>query len=64
MRQVGNMLNPEADNGLADRVIIEMDLDPTIARKLQRVEEIIGWQRDSWHSKVAEFLNRHSKEGE
>jgi serine/threonine protein kinase len=59
MRQVGSMLGSEADGGLVDRILIEADLDSRIERKLRRIEEIIGWPRDRWHTRVAEFLGRH-----
>jgi eukaryotic-like serine/threonine-protein kinase len=64
MRQVGNMLDSDADNGLVDRILIEIDLDSTIERKLRKVEEIIRWPRDRWHAKIAEFLNRHRDKGD
>jgi hypothetical protein len=58
MNQVGAMLSPAADNGLVDRVLIEMKLDSRIEAKLSRVEFIVSWSRDRWHAKIADYLNR------
>jgi hypothetical protein len=57
MKQAGAMLGPAADNGLVDRILIEMDLDSAIEGKLRRVEHVINWTRDRWHVKIAAFLN-------
>lgn len=57
MRQVGAMLSPVADNGLVDRILIEMDLDSDIERKLRRIEHVIAWTRDRWHPKIAKALS-------
>ncbi len=56
MNQVGAMLGPTADNGLVDRILIEMKLDHRIERKLRRIELIVRWARNKWHEKVADFL--------
>jgi hypothetical protein len=64
MRQVGSMLGADADGGLVDRILIEADLDPRIERKLRGIEEVIGWPRDRWHAKIAEFLGARSSSGE
>jgi serine/threonine protein kinase len=60
MRQVGGMLDTDADGGLVDRILIEADLNPKLVWKIRRVEEIIGWSRDRWHPKIAEFLSKGS----
>jgi hypothetical protein len=64
MRQVGSMLDAEADGGLVDRILIEADLDSRVEGKLRRIEEVIGWPRDRWHSRLAEFLSRHGQSDE
>ncbi|QHS50412.1 hypothetical protein [Edaphobacter sp. 12200R-103] len=56
MYQVGRMLGQNADNGLIDRIIIEMDLEPSIRRKLMVIEEVVHWPRDNWHTKLTEYL--------
>lgn len=56
MKQVGAMLSPAADNGLVDRMLIEMNLNSTIERQLRTVEEIVRWARDRWHERIARFL--------
>ena len=58
MNQVGAMLGQAADNGLVDRLLIELGLDPTIEPKLRRIEEIVHWARDRWHAKIADHLNQ------
>jgi hypothetical protein len=56
MKQVGAMLSPAAENGLVDRMLIEMNLDLGIKRQLRTIEGVIGWARDRWHEKIARFL--------
>jgi eukaryotic-like serine/threonine-protein kinase len=56
MNQVGAMLGPTANDGLIDRILIEMNLDSRIERGLRMIEDIISWRRKSWHSKIAAFL--------
>jgi hypothetical protein len=58
MDHVGAMLSPTADNGLVDRILIEMNLEERIEENIRCVEEIIHWRRDRWHEKIARFLNR------
>lgn len=62
MKQVGAMLSPAADNGLVDRILIEMGLDTEIERRLRRIEGAIHWTRDRWHAKVGAFLGERDKE--
>lgn len=62
MYQAGAMLGQTADNGLVDRIIIELNLDPTIEPKLRRVEKIVNWERDRWHGKIAEYLTERDSE--
>jgi hypothetical protein len=62
MKQVGAMLGPAADNGLVDRILIEMNMNPEIERKLRRIERVVHWSRDRWHEKIASFLTQ--REGE
>jgi serine/threonine protein kinase len=57
MKQVGAMLGPAADNGLVDRILIEISLDSRIKGNLTRIERTIGWRRDQWHEKIAKFLS-------
>jgi eukaryotic-like serine/threonine-protein kinase len=56
MSQVGAMLGPAADNGLVDRILIEISLDGNIASQLRRVERIIHWPREHWHERIATYL--------
>jgi len=56
MNQAGAMLGQAADNGLVDRMLIELDLDPSIKSKLLRIEEVVNWKRDRWHAKIADCL--------
>lgn len=56
MKQVGAMLSPAAENGLVDRMLIEMNLDSTIEGQLRTIEEIVRWARDRWHERIARFL--------
>ena len=58
MNQVGSMLGQTADNGLVDRILIELNLDSTIESRLRRVEDAVHWSRDRWHTKIADFLNK------
>lgn len=64
MNQVGAMLGQTAENGLVDRMLIELGLDSDIEPKLRRIEDIVSWSRDRWHPKVAEYLNKHEKNKE
>ena len=61
MKQVGSMVSPAADNGLVDRVLIEIGLEPRIERQLRRIEEVVFWARDRWHPKLATLLNEHDR---
>jgi hypothetical protein len=56
MNQVGAMLGPTSNDGLIDRILIEMNLDSRIESGLRRIENIINWGRQNWHSKIAAFL--------
>jgi len=58
MNQAGAMLGQAADNGLVDRILIEVNLNPAIQEKLFRIEEVVDWKRDRWHGKIADFLTR------
>ncbi len=64
MNQAGAMLGQAADNGLVDRILIELDLDSSIEPKLRRIEEVVHWARDRWHAKIAGYLNGHDNVGE
>jgi hypothetical protein len=64
MNQAGAMLGQAADNGLVDRILIELNLDSEIESKLRRVENIINWPRDRWHKKIADYLNERDIVGE
>ncbi len=57
MKHVGAMLSPTAAEGLIDRILIESKLEAAVAACLQRIEEVVRWPRDRWHSKLAEFLS-------
>jgi hypothetical protein len=59
MKQVGAMLGPTADNGLVDRIIIEMNLNRQIERQIRQIENIVRWSRDRWHPKIANYLSDH-----
>ena len=56
MNQVGGMLGTAADNGLVDRILIEMGLDPNLESKLRRIERTIKWPRSHWHGQIGRFL--------
>jgi hypothetical protein len=58
MDQVGAMLSPAADNGLVDRILIEMNLNPGIETGLRTIERVVYWERNKWHSKIANFLTQ------
>ena len=60
MNQAGAMLGQTADNGLIDRMLIELGLDSDIERKLKRIEDIVHWSRDRWHPKIADYLTRRA----
>ncbi len=62
MNQVGSMLGTVADNGLVDRMLIELELEEGLVLQLQKIESVVNWQRDRWHPKIAEFLNRFQGE--
>jgi hypothetical protein len=62
MNQVGAMLGQAADNGLVDRILIELNLDSRIEPKLRRIEEIVYWSRDRWHAKIANYLDGKDKD--
>jgi eukaryotic-like serine/threonine-protein kinase len=57
MKQVGSMLSPAADNGLVDRIMIEIGLEPRMEGGLRRIEDVVHWARDRWHPKLAALLN-------
>lgn len=58
MRQAGSMLGVTAENGLVDRILIEIGIDHLIEGKLRRIEEIINWPRINWHEKLRNFMNK------
>lgn len=58
MSQVGAMLGATADNGLVDRMLIEIGLEPLIESKLRTVERVINWRRGQWHPEIAKYLSR------
>jgi hypothetical protein len=62
MNQAGAMLGQAADNGLVDRMLIELNLNPEIESRLRRVEDIIHWSRDKWHPKIALYLNDRDRQ--
>jgi hypothetical protein len=64
MNQAGAMLGQAADNGLVDRTLIELDLDPRIELSLRRIEQVVHWARDRWHAKIADYLSGRDKTGE
>ena len=61
MHQIGTMLGQDSNSGLVDRIMIELDLDPTIEPRLRRVEEVIRLSRDRWHPRLAVYLNEHDR---
>jgi hypothetical protein len=61
MQQAGGMLRTAADNGLVDRVLIEMGLEHSLERKLRRIEEVINWPRRNWHERVATWLTERNR---
>jgi len=58
MNHVGAMLGQAADNGLVDRLLIEMGLDERLERKLLTIEKVIYWPRARWHTRIAAVLSR------
>jgi hypothetical protein len=46
------------DNGLVDRLFIEMRLTRCLAQKLRAIETVTGWRRESWHPKIGEHLDQ------
>jgi|HubBroStandDraft_3_1064219.scaffolds.fasta_scaffold10877_3 serine/threonine protein kinase len=62
MKQIGAMLGPAADNGLIDRMLIELNLNTRIEQKLRKVEWVVSWSRDRWHEKLATFLTARDNE--
>lgn len=58
MSQVGAMLGATADNGLVDRILIEVGLEPSIESKLRSIEKIIRWPRSQWHPEIAKHLTK------
>jgi hypothetical protein len=57
MTQVGGMLGPAADDGLVDRILIEVQMDHRIEEKLRMIETIIAWPRQHWHGRIGKFLS-------
>jgi hypothetical protein len=57
MRRAGAMLSSTADNGLVDRILIEIGLNPNIGEELRTIERLIAWRRSDWHERIAQFLN-------
>ena len=53
------MLGQAADNGLVNRILIELNLDSRIEPKLLHIEHLVHWSRDRWHAKIAAYLNEH-----
>jgi serine/threonine protein kinase len=62
MSQAGSMLGLSADNGLVDRILIELKMDPNIEPKIRKIEAIVHWARDRWHPKIADYLTRRDAE--
>lgn len=62
MNQVGAMLGPAADNGLVDRILIEVGTDYRIEKKLRSIEQVVHWARYKWHEKIANFLTQRDRE--
>jgi serine/threonine protein kinase len=60
MHQVGRMLEEAAPDDLADRFVIDAELNPDLVRNLLRIERVIGFQRSSWHPKIAGLLDSKS----
>jgi hypothetical protein len=58
MAQVGAMLGATADNGLVDRIIIEISLESNIEYKLRQIENTISWSRRQWHPEIAKYLTK------
>jgi hypothetical protein len=58
MSQVGAMLSPTAEDGLVDRILIEMNLESDIQYSLLRIEREINWARDRWHKKISTYLSK------
>jgi eukaryotic-like serine/threonine-protein kinase len=56
MNQVGAMLGQTAESGLIDRILIEIDLKPSIASRITTIEEVIYWPRENWHPTLSEYL--------
>jgi hypothetical protein len=57
MHQAGSMLGATADDGLIDRILIEIRLDPKLELQLRRIERTIHWFRQNWHERIAAYLN-------
>lgn len=62
MEQVGAMLSPTSDEGLIDRIIIEMNLNDEIIKELLQIERIIHWPRHRWHEKLGRFITVHEEQ--
>ena len=60
MGHVGGMLGTAADDGLVDRIIIEITLDTSLASNLKKIETRIHWSRKNWHEKIADYLNNNT----
>jgi hypothetical protein len=55
------MLGTAADNGLVDRMVIEIGMDSNLERHLRTIEHIVHWPRSHWHDGIAKFLNAKEK---
>jgi hypothetical protein len=61
MRQVGAMLGVAADNGLVDRMLIELSLDEQLVTMLQRIERGVHWHRERWHERIARYMTDYGR---
>ena len=64
MRQVAGMLGAVAEEGLVDRLLIEINLNPRIVDRLQTIEFVIRHPRRNWHERIANRLSEFEKAAE
>ena len=55
------MLGEVYESNLVDRIIIEMEWDCRIERRIRDVEDVINVPRDRWHPKLDALLSTRDK---
>ncbi len=56
-RQLTSMPSAVTEDGLVDRLLIEMSLDKHIAGRLRYIESEIKHPRRNWHERIADRLS-------